>query len=527
MLRFSRHTQPIAMLLAALATNAAAAPPADLDSIVARAMKVFGVPGLSLAIVEGGKVTVAKGFGVRELDTRKLVDSHTAFPIGSETKAFTAAALAILVDQKKLSWDDLVADRLPGFQMYDPYVTAHMTVRDVLTHRSGLGLGEGDLLFLPSTTRSRDDIVHALRYLKPASGFREKFAYDNILYVVGGQLVQAVSGQSWESFITEHIFQPAGMADAHASYDPSAPNAVSLHARADGPIPGTGREEVLTKWLAPQATAPAGGVNASALDMARWMGVQLAHGRLPGGGRIFSAEQAAAMWDPVIVVPRAEFALPAALSAMQPDLQAYALGWFIDIYHGHVVVEHSGAVLGAVAMQYLVPEKNLGISVVINSEDGGARRAVLFDLLDHYLGLPPTDWIGTVARAHDDAIAKALASLKTVQGDPAASTSGAALRPAGYTGMFRDPWYGNITISQAKDGKLRISFDRSPGMEGSLDYLSSNTFRTCFTDRTIENAYVRFAVAAQAITGVTMSPVSPLADFSYDYKDLSFVPVSR
>src|SRR5215469_5121920 len=175
-------------MLSLFSTPAFAAPPADTDLYVARAMKVFGVPGLSLAVVENSRITLAKGYGVKEIGTNKMVDAHTAFPIGSESKAFTTAALAILVDHGKLKWSDLVKDHLPGFQMYDPYMTDHMTVRDLLTHRSGLGLGEGDLMIFPNTNRNRSEIVHALRYLKPATGFRERYAYDNILYIVAGAL---------------------------------------------------------------------------------------------------------------------------------------------------------------------------------------------------------------------------------------------------------------------------------------------------------------------------------------------------
>jgi len=196
------------------AAGALAAPPADLDAFVAQSMKTFGPPAMTVAVVENGKPVVTKAYGVRSIASPARADEHTAFPIGSESKAFTSAALAILVDQGKLKWTDRVVDKLPGFQMYDPYATAHMTIRDLLTHRSGLGLGEGDLLIVPSTSRSRADIVHALRYLKPATGFRETFAYDNILYIVAGALVEAVSGETWENFVEKHIFVPVGMTDA-------------------------------------------------------------------------------------------------------------------------------------------------------------------------------------------------------------------------------------------------------------------------------------------------------------------------
>ncbi len=514
-------------LLAAVAggvPQATATPPADIERYVAQAMQSFGVPGMSVAIVEGGKTTFARGFGVRDIRSGTKVDEHTAFPIGSETKAFTAACLAILVDQHKLSWDDRVVDKLPGFQMYDPYATAHMTVRDLLTHRSGLGLGEGDLLFLPATNRSRADMLHALRYLKPATGFRESFAYDNILYVVAGLLIEAVSGQKWESFVTDHVLKPAGMRDAHPSYDAAAANAVALHARTAGQIRGVGAQGVLARGLDAPTTAPAGGINASAEDLAHWMRLQLAHGQMADGTRIFSAQQAAQMWTPVVVVPGTELKLPVGLEAMQPELEDYALGWFVETYHGHLLVEHAGGVLGGVSMLYLIPDANIGLAVDINSEDAGARRAVMFHLLDHYLGLPQTDWIAIVRRAQDASVVKAEALLETLPETHAASTAAPSLAPAVYTGTYRDPWYGAITVSAPQSGKLHIRFDSSPGMEGELSAVSGNIFRTAWTDPTIENAYVTFSVAHGKVDGVKMAAVSPLADFSWDYQDLGFRP---
>ena len=511
-------------VLVAIATGAAAAPPADIDAYVAKTMQTFGNPGLSLAIVENGQIVKAKGYGVRKMGTNLKADEHTAFPIGSESKAFTSAALAILVDEKKLKWSDLVKDKLPGFQMYDPYVTDHMTVRDLLTHRSGLSLGEGDLLMVPDTNRTRADFVHALRYLKPATGFREKFAYDNILYIVAGELVQAVSGQTWEDFVRDHIFKPAGMTDALTNYDVKAPNEVWLHARLNGPFRGTGDQSILAKGLEPHVSAPAGAINASALDMAKWMNIQLAHGKLPDGKQLFSQEQAEAMWTPVVVVPSTEFKLPASMSAMQPDLQTYALGWFVEEYRGHRIVEHSGAVLGALAMQYLIPEKNVGVSVTINSEDSVARRAVVFHLLDYYLGLKPTEWIGTLKAAREGMVAETVAALKKL---PRPNMTGGAPPPlplSAYAGKYEDPWYGSMTIKDRGDGKLWIAFDRTPGMEGALTPISGNQFRTYWTDKGIEDAYVDFAVNGKTITSIAMKAISPLADFSFDYQDLHFKP---
>src|SRR5216684_7619351 len=187
------------------------APPADLDAYVASSMKTFDVPGMAVAIVKDGKILIAKGYGVRKLGDPTPVDEFSMFGIGSNTKAFTTAALATLIDEGKLSWDDPVYQRLPGFVMYDPYVSHEMTIRDLLTHRSGMGLGEGDLLFWPHSTYTREEIIYKLRFMKPASSFRSKFAYDNLLYIGAGQIILAVTGKTWEQYITERILQPLGM----------------------------------------------------------------------------------------------------------------------------------------------------------------------------------------------------------------------------------------------------------------------------------------------------------------------------
>ena len=207
----------LAALLCAGSTSAQNTPPADLDAYVARAMKTFDVPGISVAIVKDGKVALAKGYGVRKLGDATPVGADTLFGIGSNTKAFTTAALATLVDAGKISWDDPVYQRLPGFQMYDPYVSHEMTIRDLLTHRSGMGLGEGDLLFWPHSTYTREDIIYRLRFMKPASSFRRHYAYDNLLYMTAGQIIPAVTGTSWDDYVREHIFAPLGMTNTNTS----------------------------------------------------------------------------------------------------------------------------------------------------------------------------------------------------------------------------------------------------------------------------------------------------------------------
>lgn len=513
-------TGALALALLMLPGTALAAPPADIDAFVAQMMKRFGAPGMSVAIVEDGKATLTKGYGIRTLGRPELADEHTIFPIGSETKAFTAAALAILVERGKLKWEDRVVDHMPSFQMHDPYVTAHFTVRDLLTHRSGLGLGQGDLLFVPTTDRSRKEMVHALRFLKPKTGFREFFAYDNVLYVVAGQLVEEVSGLSWEDFVRQNLLNPVGMRDAN--YDiRTGSNRISLHARTDGPIRGMGEMRVLTSGLDMVATAPAGAINASAVDMARWMQVLLGGGKTPEGKAVFSKEQLDEMWAPVVIVPVSP--VLEAIPEITPNIDTYALGWGVRDYRGHKIITHSGGVLGAVALLVIIPEKKVGISVTINSEDSMARLSVVYRLVDHYLGTPAVDWAGKFEKLRNDMFAGGLEALKA-QPEQLKPNGNFTLPMAGYAGTYRDPWYGTVTVLESA-GALRIRFDRTPGMEGALEPVADDTFRTHWTDRSTEDAYVKFEVGKHGkVTRASMRAISPLADFSFDYQDLDLVP---
>jgi CubicO group peptidase (beta-lactamase class C family) len=507
----------------AIATSAAAAPPGDLDSYVARAMKIFGPPGMAISIVEGDRI-YARAYGVRKLGAPEAVDIHTRFPIASNTKAFTAATLAVLVDEKKLSWDDRVVDRLPGFQMYDAYASHEMTVRDLLTHRSGLGLGEGDLMFVPTTDRGRNDIVRALRYLKPATSFRSVFAYDNVLYTAADALVESVSGERWDDFVRRHIFVPAGMHDSTFSYDMRPRDTVALHGRISGPIRGLGPLTVLAPNYLSRALLAAGGIRSSAVDMATWLRIRLAHGALGGGRRLFSEAASGEMSTPQTVVPIA--AAPLEIAMTQPNFQGYALGSFVQDYRGHKIITHSGATAGAVSVVAIVPEKNVAIAVMINSEDSGARWSVFYHLLDCYLGLSTPDWSAQYKKAIDRKLGEALASITKAQARTHPE-SGPSLPFGDYASVYRDPWYGTVTIYPA--GKsLHVRFDRSPGMDGALEHVQYDTFRIRWRDRSIEDAYMTFSLDAKgAVESVKMQPVSPAADFSFDYQDLHLVPVPR
>ncbi len=507
--------------------SAVAAPPAGFEARVESLRQATGVPGMAIAIVEDGEVTLAKGFGIRQLGSAEPVDADTIFPTGSTGKAFTVAALGILVDQGKIGWDDKVIDHLPGFQMYDPWVTREMTIRDLLVHRSGLGLGAGDLMFVPRTNLSRAESVRRLRYIKPATSFRSGFAYDNVLYMVAGQLIEAVTGETWEQFTAAHVLKAAGM--GHSTTDEEARFATEdraqPHARTSGALRGVGDQQRLDEHDdLGRSAAPAGGLAISANDMSRWLLIQLAGGKLPGSDdRLFSAAAHEQMWTPVILQPITP--RPDALTPTQPMFNTYALGWDVRDYRGARIVWHGGAVFGFLSAVVLIPDKHVGFSIEINSEDGEIINGLMYELLDHYLGLPTDTWPEKFTAYKRQRVQDALKTYQSVAAKPA--KVGPSLALVRYAGTYADPWYGNVEITQAS-GTLRIDFKSTPRMGGPLVHWQYDTFITRFDDKTIEPAYVTFGLDADGkVERITMKPVSPIADFSYDYQDLSFRPVEK
>jgi CubicO group peptidase (beta-lactamase class C family) len=510
-------------LIGSIAAAATAAPPTGFDARVEQVRAASGTPGMAIAIVEDGRITLAKGYGVRKLGAPGAVDGDTVFMIGSTAKAITTAALATLVDAGKLGWDDKVIDHLPGFQMYDAWVTREMTVRDLLVHRSGLGLGAGDLLYIPRGSYSRAEIVRRLRYIKPATSFRSGYAYDNVLYIVAGQLIEAVSGEPWESYVRTHLFKPAGMSRAVNEYARlfATPNRAFPHARFGGAVRGTGAMRLLDERdHLPQASAPAGLVGASANDMARWLRLQLAHGAVPGGARVYSEAQAKEMWSPVTPMPIGE--LPPIVADTQPQFSAYALGWDVRDYRGHRVVWHSGGLFGSTSIVVLIPDKKVGFSIELNSEEAEPRHGLMYELLDHYLGLPKQDWPARFGTYRKQRIAAAEAAVAQKAAVPA--KIGPSLPLARYAGRYVDPWYGPMAVRADARG-LAVTFEPTPNMAGRLEHYQYDTFIARFHDPAIEPAYLTFALDADgAVSRITAKPVSPLADFSFDYGDLAFAP---
>lgn len=510
----------------AAAFDGAAVLNAHLAGDVERTMKLFDVPGIAIAVVKDGKVIATRGFGVRKLGAPDKVDGRTLFEIASNSKAFTAAALAMLVDEGKLAWDDPVTKHLPDFQMYDPYVTHDMTVRDLLTHRSGLGLGAGDLLWWPTTNFSTDEIIHKLRYIRPATSFRSSYAYDNLLYIAAGKIVAAKSGKTWGETIRERILAPVGMASTTTSLLENAgnPDVAHAHSKIDGKI-------AAVKAMPVPNAVGAVGINTNAEDIARWMNVLLAGGRVGTDAhgkevRLYSAKQAREMWT--AQTPMRISDPDPRLAATRPHFLAYGLGFQLRDWQGKFVAMHSGALQGFYSKVVLVPEAKLGIAILTNAESGGALNALQYQLLDRMLNpAASTDWIGIVKAVEDDAHAKELARLGKA-GAARAAKSQPSLALAAYDGAYRDPWYGIATIRHA-GGKQIMTLSRTPDLTGELEHYQHDTFIVRWKERNFNaDAYVTFALNPDgSIERMKMQPISTETDFSYDFQDLDFTPVKK
>jgi len=506
----------IAKLLALSLAAAALASAQDVDALVERARKEFDVPGIAVAIVKDGKVVLEKGYGVRRIGRPEPVTPDSLFRIASNTKAFTSASLSILVDEGRIHWTDHVVKLMPGFQMYDPYVTREITVTDLLVHRSGLGLGEGDLMFFPPSNLTRDQILQRLRFLKPATSFRSGYAYDNLLYLVAGQLIPAVTGKSWDDFVRQRIFTPLAMTHSGTSTESllrSADVAIP-HAKVNGKLEPLEHENV-------DNNAPAGSIVSCVSDLAKWVTVQLDRGKTPTG-RLFSEAQSKVMWTGQTILP-----IHSGPEALRPNFYEYGLGWFLRDYRGKRVVFHTGVLAGYVSRVLMVPDLKLGIVVLTNQEEEGAHSAIAWTIVDHYLGAPPTDWVKIFADISRREAADA-ATAVTQTGGKRNANARPSLPLASYAGRYQDAWYGDVIIAE-QSGKFTIAFTHSRQLTGDLEPWEGDTFIARWHDRSLgADAFVTFSVRPdRSISEVRMKPVSPATDFSFDFQDLLLRPVAK
>ena len=514
-LRFYIAVGCVLTLTPAAYTQSRSDPPADFEVYVARVLKAFDVPGVSVAIVKDGRVALAKGYGLRKLGESTPVDAQTLFSVASNTKLFTASALGLLVEEGKIAWDAPVTTYLPWFQMWDPYVTRELTIRDLLVHRSGLGLGAGDLLWWPASNLDRKEVTRRLRFIRPATSFRSAYAYDNLLYLAAGEVIEAVSGQTWEDFVRARILQKVGMRTSTSRISATASNQASAHAAVDGKVRPIARFDS-------DNTNPAGGIQSNADDMARWMIVQLARGKLADGSRLFSDST----WQQLttLVTPMPIDSVPPDFQGPKPDFYGYALGSIVRDYRGRKVLTHGGSLPGFVSQVVMIPDANLGVAVLTNQESGAAFNAIAYHIVEHYLDAPAVDWIDAykkISAGQNAAAVQAVARAALARN----TASRSSLPLSQYAGTYTDDWYGDIVIEE-QDGRLTIRFTHTPALVGDLEHWQYDTFVAKWRDRELRaDAYITFALNPDGtIEQAKMVPTSPTVDFSYDFQDLLLKP---
>ena len=435
----------------------------ELDAYFAEALEDWPVPGFSVAIVKDGEVVLEKGYGVREAGGSKPADEHTLYAIASNSKAFTVAALARLVDEGRLSWDDRVVDHLPWFRLYDEYVTREMRIRDLLSHRSGLGTFSGDLLWYGTDYTARE-VVERARHLPAAYSFRAGYGYSNLMFIAAGEVLRALGGADWHEAIPERFFEPLGMKRSvvRTSALEKRDNVATPHKNVRG-------EVMPLDWYAWDAMGAAGGIISSVHDMGLWIRAQLAGGAW-NGVRLFSEDAQREMWtvhNPRAVTRGSERTYPST------HFRGYGLGWSLHDYLGRKVVGHGGGYDGMFSQVVMVPEEGLGVVVLTNAMTGIAG-ALTNRVLDAFLGGEPRDWSAEGLESWRESREGFHARQDRILEERVEGTA-PSLAPDGYAGRYGGPMYGDATIS-VEDGALVLRLLPNPDLVADLEHLHYNTF---------------------------------------------------
>ena len=477
-------------------TNASPEPAKALDAYISKSLADWGLPGTAIAVVRNDSVIYARGFGVREVGKPDAVTPNTVFAVGSTSKAFTATALGILVDEGKVAWDDKVTGHLSGFQLFDPYVTRELVVRDLLTHRSGLA--RGDRLWSGSQY-DRAEVLRRVRYLEPSWSFRSVYGYQNIMFLAAGAVVEKASGGTWDEFLSRRIFQPLGMRNTVTSVNQlgALREVATPHERVNGvyrPVP----------WLNIDNIGPAGSINSSALDMAQWVRLQLGGGSV-GGHRYLSAKSLKETHTPQMIQRMSDDD-----EKMWPmtHLLAYGLGWTIRDYYGRKMVAHGGAIRGMRAHVVLMPEANLGVVALVNGPQTSFPTAIANRAVDLYLSNPARDWSALMLSAARVVEERAAETRRKTE---AARTPGTSptLPLARYAGVFADSMYGVIRVRQEGVG---LVMEFGPNQTGDLSHWHYDTFEVVWRDRAFARTFVTLSL--DALGGVSQLQLENLATFT-------------
>jgi CubicO group peptidase (beta-lactamase class C family) len=487
-----------------------------IDSVLTK----FEVPGAGVAVVKDGKVLLTKGFGVKNMNEKARVDEHTLFGIASNSKAFTATALALLVEEGKIKWDSPVREYLPWFQMPDHFITGEITVRDLLVHRSGLGLGAGDLLWYPSSLFTRKEICQRLNKLPLKTSFRSAYAYDNVLYLVAGEVIEAVSGLTWEDFVAKRILHKLSMTDTKTRPSEAAKsdNCAAPHVFVEGKL------QTVDMFVNDNSN-PAGGITASAADMAKWMIMHLDSGKINDSENLFKPTTTEQLWQYVTPLRIPKYS--GALAPLKPNFSGYALGFQVKDYRGRKIVTHTGAYTGYLSQLFMVPDIKLGIVVLTNQESAYAFNSITYKIVDRFLTGEDCDWLKAFAdnkaKSDDDNDNEEKELNEGRKKDTRPS-----LPMESYAGVYKDKWYGDITIS-GSGNKYEIEFSKTPSLKGELSHWQYDTFEIKWHDRSLNaDAFITFCLNAKGeVEQAKMVPMLSKTDFSFDFQDLLLKPVKK
>ena len=477
----ARFSMLVLLFFVMVQAVAAQAPGAEFEEYVNKALKDWGVPGVAIAIVKDDRVVFAKGFGVRELNKPEPVDEHTLFAIGSSSKAFTAASIAMLVDEGKLKWDDPATKHLPGFQLFDPYSTRELTITDLLSHRSGLT--RGDLLWYGSAY-DRNEVLRRVRYLKPSWSLRSRYGYQNIMFLAAGQIIPSITGKTWDEFIRDRIFTPLGMKSSTTSIKSftASANVATPHSKINDKLQ-------VVSWRNIDNIAPAGSINSNVEDMAQWVRLQL------GGGvyqnqRLLSAAALKEMQTPQTIIR-----LEGIQGSLYPEAHflTYGLGWFLSDYRGKKVVEHRGAIDGMRAEVAMIPEEKLGLVVLTNLNGTVLPQALMYKIFDFYLNAPQRDWSADMLKVRDKLEEQSKAAEKKAESERVQGTS-PSLALDKYAGTFRSEMYGETKVTLENE-KLVLQF--GPNYTGDLQHWNYDTFRVVWRDPMQGKGFVNFRLSTQ------------------------------
>jgi CubicO group peptidase (beta-lactamase class C family) len=490
-----------------------------LDDLIVQTLKTFEVPGISVGIIKDGEIVYAKGHGVRSLTNKKSMNENTLVGIASNSKGFTCFALAMMVDAGKLNWDDKVRKHIPEFRLKDAWVTEQFTVRDLVTHRSGLGLGAGDLMFFPEGNDfTVKDIINNVKHLNPVSSFRSEFKYNNNMFIIAGEVLKRVSGLSWAEFIETKIMKPVGMDDSKGSYNrvTNRTNIIDAHTRADGKV-----IQIPHDW---SATAnAAGGIMSNIKDMLTWGKFLMNDAVTQNGKRLLSEKQFHELWQlqtPLKVRKN---------DAYHSNFKGYGLGWILtDVKGGHKQVYHTGGLLGTVTQFTMIPDLGLAIVVLTNQMNGSAFNTITNTIKDIYLGYEDRNWLKTYGTnnsnylKYNDSIKAAvyakIAIAKTFKNFP---------KPAQIIGTYNDDWFGNIIISN-NGTNYAIKCERSSNLFGELLPYNETTFVAKWNNRSYDtDVFVQFSFDEKGnATGAKMKYIAPITDFSFDFHDLNLKKIN-